>query len=198
MKVSTGSALLFKWNLAWNPLKKKKKNYIHTVLNSCQTIFTPWFYLIFKVSQWSSQDKTDQLFIDNRSLERQWGLLKTDRYWSWNARLLVAKPMFLLSSLAAFLVVSVCRADRAVGCCHSPEQFAFLQCFSWPQGYRSLSTVDVIEVTSFQKCFSSTAFPAALVKVGTASSSYTSKPLYWYYIMIIALGLVSKLQPYIW
>lgn len=81
---------------------------------------------------------------------------------------------------------------------HSPDQFAFLQCFSWPQCYWSLSTVDVIEVTSFQKCFSSTAFPAALVKVGTASSSYTSKPLYWYYIMIIALGLVSKLQPYIW
>ena len=94
----------------------KKKNYIHTVLNSCQTIFTPWFYLIFKASQWSSQEKTDHLFIDNRCSERQWGLLKTDRYWSWNARLLVAKPMFLLSSLAAFLVVSVCRADRAVGC----------------------------------------------------------------------------------
>lgn len=82
---------------------------------------------------------------------------------------------------------------------HSPAQFAFLQCFSCPRVTGHCQDWDVIRVPSFHKCFSSTAFPAAVVKAGAASSSYWHRQtLYWPYIKIIALGFVSKLLSCIW
>lgn len=138
----------------------------------------PFYNLVFRVSQWGSQDKNDpslytqhRLFVVMR-LAEGWQSLSY-WIWSWNVGLLAATLLCLLSILLPSLVVSVCRAHGAVGCRCSPAQFAFLHRFPWPRGYQSLARpTDVIGGPSFHKCLFSAAVPTALVVAGTTSPNY--------------------------
>lgn len=117
-------------------------------------------------------------------------LVRADRHWLWcrSVGLQAVKPTLFPSILNASLVFSICRAQRAAAV--STPQLS-LHSFSASHGPRvTAKALDVIGVPSFHKSFFSTAFPAALVEAGAASSSYEHQQTFFYgpHVTIIAFG----------